>query len=153
GALVGQLIEVLVPEALRHRHVGLRDGFIADGSTRQMALDNRELHGQRKDGSLFPIEVGLAQLPALGGRGVCVCATIRDVTERKAAEREIYSQRQRLKSLFDALPVGVLLFDREGQVLEANGVSTELLGVSAEQLQQSELEQQPWQLLRNDQTV
>ncbi|HSD16663.1 MAG TPA: response regulator [Thermomonas sp.] len=150
GALLGQPIEALVPSALREQHVGLRDGFIREGGARQMAIDNRELRGQRQDGSQFPIEVGLSRLPALGSRGMCVCASIRDVTERKAAESEIYAHRQRLQALFDALPVGVFLVDANGVVVESNGVSSTLLGQAPEQLGGVPIAQLDWNVLRGD---
>jgi PAS domain S-box-containing protein len=89
GELVGAAIEKLVPAAIRPRHVALRDGYIAAGGTRQMGERGAELRGARKDGSEFPVEVGLSQLPARGGRGRCVCASVRDITERKQAEAEI----------------------------------------------------------------
>src|SRR5688500_5751805 len=87
GELEGLPIEALVPAALREGHVALRDGFLlGDGSTRAMAESNRELHGQRQDGSLFPVEVGLSRLPAAGGRGSCTCASVRDATLRRRQE-------------------------------------------------------------------
>jgi PAS domain S-box-containing protein len=89
GELAGAAIEKLVPAAIRPRHVALRDGYIATGGTRQMGERGAELRGARKDGSEFPVEVGLSQLPARGGRGRCVCASVRDITERKQAEAEI----------------------------------------------------------------
>ncbi|MEI6413597.1 MAG: PAS domain S-box protein [Pseudomonadota bacterium] len=89
GELVGQGIEVLVPQAQRGRHETLRDHYTNTGEPRQMAGKTRELHGLHHDGSEFPIEVGLSRLPALDGRGMCVCASIRDITERKRAEAEI----------------------------------------------------------------
>ena len=89
GELVGSKIEVLVPGSVRPRHVALRDGFLAEGGTRQMGGRDAELRGARKDGSEFPVEVGLSLLPAAGGRGRCVCASVRDVTDRRAAEAEI----------------------------------------------------------------
>ncbi|WP_146909223.1 response regulator [Arenimonas daejeonensis] len=116
-----------------------------------MALNDRELHGQRADGSLFPIEVGLSALPALGDRGTCVCASVRDVAERKATEREIYSQRQRLQALFDALPVGVVLLDAEGRVAESNSVGADLLGMGQDGLKTADLGSS-WNLLRSDNT-
>jgi PAS domain S-box-containing protein len=89
GEIVGARIELLVPAAVRERHVGLRNGFLEEGGTRQMGLHGAELRGTRKDGSEFPVEVGLSRLPDRGGRGRCVCASVRDITERKAAEAEI----------------------------------------------------------------
>ncbi len=89
GEIAGSKIERLVPESIRPRHVALRDGFLDEGGTRQMGVRGAELRGARKDGSEFPVEVGLSLLPARGGRGRCVCASVRDITDRKAAEAEI----------------------------------------------------------------
>ena len=89
GTLIGQPIEVLVPESVLDRHVALRNGFIAEGGSRQMGGSNSELYGRRKDGSQFPVEIGLSRLPAMGGRGVSICASIRDVTERKRVADEV----------------------------------------------------------------
>jgi PAS domain S-box-containing protein len=89
GEIVGSKIELLVPAAIRGRHVALRDGFLEEGGTRQMGGRGAELFGARKDGSEFPVEVGLSRLPDRGGRGRCVCASVRDITERRAAEAEI----------------------------------------------------------------
>ena len=150
GALLGQPIEALVPVALRDSHVAMRNGFIREGGARQMAIDNRELRGQRSDGELFPVEVGLSRLPALAGRGMCVCASVRDVTERKAAEREIYAQQQRLQALFDALPVGVLLVDANGVVVESNGLISQLLGHGPEQLRGAKPSSLSMDILRAD---
>ena len=89
GELVGRAIETLVPTAIRPGHPALRNGYMAEGGTREMGASNRKLRGMRKDGSEFPIEVGLSRLPDVGGRGVCVCASVRDISERKQLEAEI----------------------------------------------------------------
>ncbi|HET7794148.1 MAG TPA: response regulator, partial [Rhizobacter sp.] len=106
GELIGQPMEVLVPPASRAQHPQLRAGFMAQGRSRQMGRAQSVLEGQRKDGSRFAVEIGLSQLPAIEGRGVCVCASVRDITERKAAEaivqraREIAEEATRAKSDF-----------------------------------------------------
>ena len=95
GSLIGQKIEILVPETLRAGHVNLRNRFLVEDPAipRQMRQVGRELTGIRQDGSSFPVEVGLSWLPALGGRGICVCATVRDITARKRAEQAIAFNR------------------------------------------------------------
>ncbi|CAA7617942.1 Multi-sensor hybrid histidine kinase (modular protein) [Candidatus Terasakiella magnetica] len=94
GELTGRPIEVLVPNAARQGHAAQRNGYINSGDARQVAMKDRELRGVRKDGSEFPVEVGLSRLPAIGGRGLCICASIRDVTERKAVEAEVLRAKE-----------------------------------------------------------
>ncbi|EJN26937.1 PAS domain S-box [Pseudomonas sp. GM79] len=109
GELIGASIERLVPQAARERHVKLRDGFIASGGTRQMGGDLDDLSGVRKDGSLFSVEIGLSHLPRLEGRGVCVCASVRDVSERRAMEAKLRIASDRLNLAQEAGDIG--LFD------------------------------------------
>src|SRR6266487_1973568 len=59
--LVGQPIEVLVPERLRGMHTGDRLRYQADPHTRPMGI-GLELFGRRKDGSDFPVEISLSPL-------------------------------------------------------------------------------------------
>ena len=103
--LVGQPIEVLLPAHLHAGHVGKRKEFMISGYSREMGA-GLNLKARRRDGSELPVEVGLSKLPALGGRGVCVCASVRDITERKQAEqivvraKEMAEEATRAKSEF-----------------------------------------------------
>ena len=94
GELHGLPIETLVPQAVRGRHVGERDGFIGHGTSRQMGSVGADLHGLRKDGSEFSVEIGLSRLPAIADRGVCVCASVRDISDRKQAEAEVVRAKE-----------------------------------------------------------
>jgi len=94
GELAGQPLEVLVPAEVHPRHVGLRDAFIAHGTARQMGSAGADLQGVRKDGSQFSVEIGLSRLPAMAGRGNSVCASVRDITERRRAETEVRRARE-----------------------------------------------------------
>ncbi|MEK1908068.1 MAG: PAS domain S-box protein, partial [Pseudomonas sp.] len=109
GELIGEAIERLVPAAIRGRHVALRNDFLADGGTRQMGASLDDLQGVRKDGSLFSVEIGLSRLPALEGRGSCVCASVRDVSERRAMEAKLRTASDRLNLAQEAGDIG--LFD------------------------------------------
>jgi len=84
--LLGQPVEMLVPERFRDRHPGYRDGFFADPAVRAMGK-GRDLYGRRKDGSEFPIEIGLN--PVQTDEGLLVLSAIVDITERKRNESEI----------------------------------------------------------------
>ncbi|BDA15686.1 hypothetical protein KAM339_042270 [Aeromonas caviae] len=109
GELIGQSIECLVPEGGRSAHVALRDDFITHGSTRQMGANIEDLQGVRKDGSLFSVEIGLSHLPTLAGRGTCVCASVRDVSERRAMGARLRTASERLTLAQEAGGIG--LFD------------------------------------------
>jgi len=78
--LVGASIEVLVPERFRATHAGLRQAFARDGQARRMGA-GRELYARRKDGSEFPIEIGLNPINSRAGKLVLV--TVIDISARK----------------------------------------------------------------------
>src|SRR6184192_615571 len=83
--LIGRHIEPLIPERFRDRHVGDRKGFLSEPSSRAMGA-GRDLFGRRKDGSEFPVEVGLN--PIRTAEGLFVLASVIDITARKQAELE-----------------------------------------------------------------
>lgn len=82
--LLGQAIEIVVPERLRQDHVGKRDRFLASPHHRPLGGVNSQLHGRHKNGSEFPVEISLSPIHAEGG--LLVASVIRDVTERKRHE-------------------------------------------------------------------
>jgi PAS domain S-box-containing protein len=81
--LLGQLVDMLVPERFRNRHPEHRASFVANPTPRAMGM-GRDLFGLRKDGREFPIEIGLA--PLRTDEGTFVLASVIDVTERKRAD-------------------------------------------------------------------
>lgn len=81
--LLGQAIEILIPERFRGAHIGHRATYISAPRARPMG-SGLDLYGQRKDGSEFPVEISLG--PMETDERLLVTAVIRDVTERKEAE-------------------------------------------------------------------
>ena len=77
--LVGQKVEVLVPEMHREVHSGHRSRFVADPHNRPMGV-GLDLRGRRRDGSTFPVEISLSPWGS-GEEGLRVICTVRDVTE------------------------------------------------------------------------
>ena len=92
--LVGQKVELLIPERFRDRHPRLRDELIASRRQRP-AGSGLELLARRKDGSEFPAEISLSSVWTT--HGLVVCSDIRDISERKRAEEQIRKLNSQLE--------------------------------------------------------
>lgn len=92
--LVGQPVEVLLPERYREQHEGHRHAFAAQPRPRAMGA-GLELYARRKDGLEFPVEVSLS--PIRTADGPLISAAIRDITEHKAVEQRLQDQNLRLE--------------------------------------------------------
>src|SRR5215813_14365594 len=86
--LTGQPVEMLVPDHVRAQHPGLRESFHRAPVVRGMGA-NSDLQALEKNGSLFPVEIGLSPLPARQGERAQVAVSIRDVTERREQEKAL----------------------------------------------------------------
>ena len=84
--LIGQSIELLIPERFHQRHVGYRDDYVRHPRNRPMGI-GLELLARHKNGAEFPIEVGLSTIQIAHDQ--VTIATIYDVTLRKRAEEEL----------------------------------------------------------------
>ncbi|MBI3703943.1 MAG: PAS domain S-box protein [Rhizobiales bacterium] len=107
--LIGKNIEVLVPDRQTVAHLTLRKSYQQAPTTRMMGA-GRDLSGKRKDGSEFPVEIGLNPVHRDGD--VAVLATVIDITERKRAQdhqkliiRELQHRTQNLFAVFRAIAV------------------------------------------------
>ncbi len=83
--LVGEPVEILVPDRYSGMHMAFRNGYVSEPRTRPMGLAG-DLHARRKDGSEFPIEVTLSPLET--DEGLLVSAAIRDISERRRMQEE-----------------------------------------------------------------
>ena len=105
--LLGKSVEVLVPDRQAGLHKAERTAFVKKPTARSMGA-GRDLGGRRKDGSEFPVEIGLNPVSRNGRIGVL--ATIIDISERKQAQevqqlviRELEHRTRNLFSVFQAL--------------------------------------------------
>lgn len=96
--LLGQEIEMLVPDRFRHVHPGYRTGFFGEPRARPMGA-SLELFGRHKHGDEFPVEISLSPLQTQ--EGMLVTSAIRDITERKRAESKVRQLSGRLLQLRD----------------------------------------------------
>jgi PAS domain S-box-containing protein len=91
--LLGQTLEILLPERIRPGHVGHRTGYFAGPRVRPMGI-GLDLSGRRKDGAEFPVEISLSYVET--AEGILAMAFVTDITERKRAEAELRQQRETL---------------------------------------------------------
>ena len=122
--LLGQAVEILVPERLRERHRGHRAGFMGHPQVRPMGA-GLELYGLRKDKTEFPIEISLSSIHA--GDGSLVCTAIRDITDRKRIE-------ERLRRLLDSAPDAMVIAGNDGRIVLVNTQTEKLFGYNREEL-------------------
>jgi PAS domain S-box-containing protein len=118
--LLGQPVEMLLPEPFRDAHVNHRAGFLQSPHRRAMG-QGLQLEGRRADGSTYPVEISLA--PAeVAGEDV-VIATVRDVTAARKADGELEAARQRVMLAEDHERIARDLHDTVIQRLFAAGLS------------------------------
>jgi formate hydrogenlyase transcriptional activator len=98
--LLGQSIDILVPERFRRNHPAHRSDYSANPRSRPMGA-GLELYGRRKDGKEFPIDIMLAPVETPEGR--VTLSTIRDISERKQAEEKIKRSEQEKRYLEEEL--------------------------------------------------
>lgn len=124
GALVGQAVELLVPDAARRGHVAARNSFFDAPRQRPMG-DGKTLFAQHSDGSLFPVEIGLS--PVSSEQETAFMATVVDVSHREKLQRE-------LSSLIDSTPMGIAVVDAHGRITKINERGAGMFGYEAAEL-------------------
>jgi len=115
--LLGQKIEILVPERYRGKHPERRSGFFAHPHQRPMGAELK-LFGLRKDGTEFPVESSLSPLET--DEGMLVMSAIRDITERRNAEAALLESRRMLRLVLDTIPARVFWKDTGSNFLGCN---------------------------------
>ena len=156
GELVGQVVEVLVPDAARDVHEALRRGFFDAPRMRPMSAA-RDVEGRRRDGSTFSAEIALAL--ASDGEAPIAVATVRDVGERLAreraareaalreaqvqtrlreaareAERALREAQAQTQALFDHVPAGLALRGADGRFRLVNEYAARVFGTTAHEM-------------------
>lgn len=130
GELLGQIVEILIPERFRGQHGGMRRAFFEAPQTRRMGA-GRDLFGLRRDGTEFPIEIGLN--PVETEEGMYVLSAIVDITERKQAQAVLDQTRRDLEDLAENSNVPMHWVNQNGVLEWANQAELNLLGYSREE--------------------
>ena len=133
GELVGQLVDVLVPEGHHARHPDHRRHYFNAPSARELG-DGATLTAVGKDGVTIPVEIALSPLPDPAGGGTLVCSSVRDVRTRKKLEQEIGSSEERTRLILDSTSEGILGMATDGRITFVNTAACRMLGFRAEEM-------------------
>jgi formate hydrogenlyase transcriptional activator len=130
--LIGNLVEMLIPERFRGRHPRHRDAYVAVPSARPMGT-GLELYGRRKDGTEFPVDIMLSPVESGGERSILT--VIRDITDRKKAETALRSSEEYFRLLVEgASDYAIFMLDPEGRVATWNSGAERIKGYRAEEI-------------------
>ena len=128
--LPGRNVSVLMPEPYHGEHDGYLDHYLTTGEKRIIGI-GREVVGRRKDGSEFPMELGVSEVRLQGHRSFV--GIIRDISERKKAEEELRRSQVLLSITLSSIGDAVIASDREGRVSFLNPVASALIGWNLEE--------------------
>ena len=109
--LLGQPIELLMPERFRAKHFMHRDNYNAAPTTRPMGM-RLDLLGRRRRGTEFPVEISLSPLHT--PEGLFVICTIRDTSERKLADTKLRKAEARYRTLLETIPAVTFMASLDG---------------------------------------
>ncbi len=116
--LIGQPVEILLPQRLREHHPSLRQAFFAEPQSRPMGI-GRDLFARRKDGSEFPVEIGLS--PIETEEGTMVLSAIVDISERRRSE-------ERFRLVVEAAPSAMVMINARGEIEMVNAQAERVFG-------------------------
>jgi PAS domain S-box-containing protein len=122
--LIGQSIDRLIPERFRADLLAFRKEYFSNPQARPMGV-GRDMHGLRKDGVEFPVEIGLNPVKTLSG--IVVLASVVDLSARRRAD-------QRFQAAVESAPSGMVMTDRAGIMLLVNREVERLFGYTRAEL-------------------
>lgn len=128
--ILGQPLAILVPDDRREEFERIHGSVGEGGGTGAFETIRR-----RKDGSLVDVSVSVSPVFDSDGRVIGSAAIDRDISRRKAAERELERQRSLLRLIVDALPVLISYVDREGRYRLVNARYEEWFGAQRNEME------------------
>ena len=133
--LLGQQLELLLPERFHEVHTAHRNQYFSAPRTRPMGV-GLQLVGRRKDGTEFPVEISLN--PLLLDDVLHVIGAIRDMTAQRVAERERLQQVEQIRlqaELINLAHDAILVRDPVSRVISWNKGAEELYGWTVQEAQ------------------
>lgn len=129
--LVGQNVKILMPEPYHSEHDGYLGNYLQTGDPKVIGI-GAEVLGRRKDGSIFPVDLAIAEFEVDGQRHFT--STLRDITDRKQLEERLVREGQFTTLMMEALPGIVFLLDADSRILKWNKAVERVTGYGSDEI-------------------
>jgi two-component system sensor histidine kinase ChiS len=129
--LVGRNVSILMPSSHGRQHDEYIARYVRTGEARIIGI-GRELEAVRQDGSVFPIELAVSEMPGDGAR--YFTGIIRDISARKRAEAAMRESQARIQAVLNTAVDGILTIDERGIIESANPSAGRLFGYDPAEL-------------------
>ncbi|KRQ01570.1 histidine kinase [Bradyrhizobium yuanmingense] len=130
--VIGRNVKLLMPPPYRDAHDEYLQNYHLTGERKIIGI-GREVVGQRKDGSTFPMHLSVGETRQASGESIFV-GIVHDLTERERVERELRESAARLRAVVDTAVDGVILIDSAGTVLQFNPACERLFKYEADEV-------------------
>jgi len=125
--IIGQSLDILIPEMYRTEHHRQVDQFGETGITNRHMNGYMDITGVKKNGDKFPIETSISQINIDGGK--LFTAILRDVSGQKQAEEALQQSEEKFSRIFQTSPIGISISSLEdGRILDINPSWCEIMG-------------------------
>ncbi len=127
--MIGQNVSMLMPSPYREEHNGYLERYRKTREPHIIGI-GREVTGQRKDGSTFPIDLAVSEVDHMG----LFTGAIRDLSERRNVEEELRREQKLTANIVNTVQNIVLLLDPQGNIIHFNPYTARLTGWSLEEV-------------------
>ncbi|MBF0590368.1 MAG: PAS domain S-box protein, partial [Magnetococcales bacterium] len=129
--VVGKNVKMLMPEPYHSHHDGYLRHYMEGGDAQVIGI-GRQVIGQRKDGTLFPMELAVNEMETEGGR--MFVGLIRDISERQQAEETLQRSEATVRSIVETAISGILTITPVGRIEMFNPAAEQLFGYRPEEV-------------------
>ncbi|WJG10287.1 PAS domain-containing sensor histidine kinase [Aliiglaciecola sp. LCG003] len=129
--VIGQNVKMLMPDPYHTEHDGYLSNYHSTGDKKIIGI-GREVEAQRKDGSVFSMELGVNEMDISGEK--MFVGTIRDISDRKLAEQALKDNQAKLQAIVENTVDGLITIDEKGLIETFNKACEIIFGYPAEEV-------------------
>ncbi|MEM7620572.1 MAG: PAS domain S-box protein [Pseudomonadota bacterium] len=129
--VIGRNINILMPKPYYAEHDQYIKNYLTSGNAKIIGI-GREVEARRRDGSVFPMELGISEVNIAGER--MFVGIVRDISERKKYETELADSTERLQAVLDTVVDGIITINEHGYVEAFNPAAEQIFDYTADEV-------------------